>query len=157
MNKYQNILCAVFFFAGAAMTVCAQDKNSMVANTMHHNMTHSANDERISLGLLPAQKQHQLSNMRTHVDAVRDIVGFIAAEEFEKASQTAHTKLGLTEEMKMMCDSFGNEDFKKLGIAFHKSGDALGDVLQTKDANASLRALNTTLGYCVQCHATFRQ
>lgn len=139
------------------MTVCAQDKNSMVANTIHHGMTHSANDERISLGLLPAQKQHQLSNMRTHVEAVRDIVGFIAAEEFEKASQTAHTKLGLTEEMKMMCDSFGNEDFKKLGMAFHKSGDALGDVLQTKDTNASLRALNTTLGYCVQCHATFRQ
>lgn len=157
MNKYQNILCGMLFFAGAVMTVCAQDKNSMVANTMHRSMMHSANDERISLGLLPAQKQHQLSNMRSHVEAVRDIVGFIAAEEFEKASQTAHTKLGLTEEMKMMCDSFGNEDFKKLGMAFHKSGDALGDVLQTKDTNASLRALNTTLGYCVQCHATFRQ
>ncbi len=82
MNKYQNILCGMLFFAGAVMTVCAQDKNSMVANTIHHGMMHSANDERISLGLIPAQKQHQLSNMRSHVEAVRDTVGFIAAEEF---------------------------------------------------------------------------
>jgi hypothetical protein len=42
-------------------------------------------------------------------------------------------------------------------MAFHKSGDELGDVLKTKDVNASLRALNKTMSYCVQCHATYRQ
>ena len=49
-----------------------------------------------------------------------------------------------------MCE---NEAFRNLGLAFHKSGDAL----QTKDATESLQALHITMGYCVQCHATFRQ
>jgi len=53
--------------------------------------------------------------------------------------------------------NFENENFKNLGLAFHKSGDALGATLKTKDLNKSLGALHTTMSYCVQCHATFRQ
>ncbi|MFQ5443362.1 MAG: hypothetical protein ACE5EK_01975 [Nitrospinales bacterium] len=59
--------------------------------------------------------------------------------------------------MKKMCNSFENEEFKNLGLAFHKSGDELGEALKTKDITKSLRALHTTMGYCVQCHTTFRQ
>jgi hypothetical protein len=54
---------------------------------------------------------------------------------------------------KEVCNMLENEAFRNLGLAFHKSGDAL----QTKDATESLQALHTTMGYCVQCHATFRQ
>ena len=123
----------------------------------HHNLMQSMNDGRISLGLSPEMKQHQLSNMRSHVEALQSIIGLLAEDEFEKASQTAHSKLGLTKEMEKMCYMFNNEKFKDLGLEFHKSGDALGDVLQTKDTKKSLRALKTTMGYCVQCHAIFRQ
>jgi hypothetical protein len=59
--------------------------------------------------------------------------------------------------MKKMCDMFENEEFKSLGLAFHKSGDALGEALKTKDITKSLDALHTTMGYCVQCHAAYRQ
>jgi cytochrome c556 len=59
--------------------------------------------------------------------------------------------------MKAMCDLFDNEQFRTLGYAFHRSGDDLGAALQSKDVNASLRALNKTMGYCVECHATYRQ
>jgi cytochrome c556 len=52
---------------------------------------------------------------------------------------------------------FDNEKFKTLGLAFHKSGDDLGEALKTKDVNTSLRALNTTMQYCVECHSTYRQ
>ncbi len=122
---------------------------------MHHG--DAMGDKRISLSLSPEMKQHQLSNMRSHVEAVRSIVGFIAGNDFERASEIAHTKLGLTEEMKKMCDMFDNEKFKDLGMAFHKSGDELGDVLLKKDVTLSLQALSRTMGYCVECHATFRQ
>lgn len=33
----------------------------------------------------------------------------------------------------------------------------LGNALRTKDMSKSLQALHETMGYCVQCHATFRQ
>ena len=118
---------------------------------------HNMNDKRISLGLSIEMKHHQLVNMRAYLAAIQSITGLLSEEKFEKASNVAHTKLGLTEEMKQMCDMFENEDFKKLGYAFHNSADELGDALKTKDMKRSLQALYKTTGYCVQCHEKFRQ
>jgi hypothetical protein len=124
---------------------------------MHHNTMHATADKRISLGLKPEMQQHQLSNMREHVKAIQSIVGLLSESDFVEAAQVAHSKLGLTDEMKKMCGMFNNEGFRKLGLEFHKSGDELGEVLQTKDLNKSLRALHRTMQYCVQCHETYRQ
>lgn len=118
---------------------------------------HNMNDKRISLGLSIEMKHHQLVNMRVHLAAIQSIIGLLSEEKFEKASKVAHTKLGLTAEMKQMCDMFENEDFKKLGYAFHNSADELGDALKTKDMKRSLQALHKTTSYCVQCHEKFRQ
>jgi len=52
---------------------------------------------------------------------------------------------------------FDNERFMELGFAFHRNGDELGKVLKTKSMKASLRALDKTMAYCTECHATFRQ
>ena len=153
MNK---LLFAVAVFMGTAgVNVALADEAMMPMGNHHHDM--SVMDTRISLGVSGPMKQHQLSNMRSHVEAIKSIVGFMAEQKFDEASKIAHAKLGLTPEMQAMCGMFGNEDFAKLGFAFHKSGDDLGDALKTKDVNASLRALNKTMQYCVECHATYRQ
>lgn len=157
ISRPTAFLIAMLTCAAMAQVSNADDKNGAEEQVTHHNMKHSMNDERISLGLSPQMKQHQLLNMRSHLEAVQAIIGLIAEGEFEKASNTAHSTLGLTEEMKMMCNSFENKNFRDLGFAFHESGDALGDALQAHDTDAALRALQATLGYCVQCHAAFRQ
>lgn len=122
-----------------------------------HNMMHDYKDKRISLELTPQMKMHQLANMRTHVEAIQIIIGLIGNGDFIEASKVAHAKLGLTEEMKNMCNSFENEGFRNLGLEFHKSADLLAEVLKTKDMRKSLEALHNTMDYCVQCHATYRQ
>ena len=155
--KQAAIFPVMLFLLGAAQLSTAKDEDGSMGGMMHHNMMHSMNDGRISLGLSPEMKQHQLANMRSHLEAVQSIVGSIAKQEFDQASEIAHSKLGLTEEMQQMCNMFNNDGFRELGLAFHKSGDVLGDTLATKDTNKSLRALQDTLGYCVQCHSTFRQ
>ena len=157
MIKQISSIIGVLFFAGMALVSYAEDKNSSMEGMAHHHMKHSMKDGRTSLNLSPEMKNHQLTNMRAHLEAVQAIIGLIADEKFDKASDIAHSKLGLTEEMEKMCNMFNNEDFTALGLAFHKSGDTLGDALKTKDTKKSLRALNTTVNYCVQCHATFRQ
>jgi len=126
---------------------------------MHSDMVmmQQSQDQRISLGLNPMQKQMQLANMRSHLKAVQDIIGLIAEKKFDQASKIAHRKLGLTPEMKKMCNMFSNEDFKARGLAFHQSADALGDVLKTGNTKKSLNALHRTMNNCVACHATFRQ
>ena len=127
----------------------------MIHHEHHHDM--SMMDTRTSLGVSPEMGQHQMSNMRQHLEAVTSIVVLISENKFEEASTIAHTKLGLTPEMQKMCSMFNNEKYMALGFAFHKSGDDLGDALKTKNVNASLHALNKTMQYCVECHATFRQ
>lgn len=145
----------------AALFACASTNLSLAAEEMMHHRSHhhemSVADTRVSLELSAEMKQHQLSNMRGHVEAIRSIVGLMSEKKFAEASSVAHSQLGLTPEMQSMCDMFSNENFRKMGYAFHKSGDELGDVLKTKNVNKSLRALNKTMGYCVECHATFRQ
>jgi hypothetical protein len=153
MNR---LLLAMAVFVGTAGANAALAEDAMLQMGNHrHDM--SVLDTRTSLGVSGPMKQHQLSNMREHVEAIKSIVGLMAEQKFGEASKVAHAKLGLTPAMQAMCGMFGNEDFMKLGLAFHRSGDELGDVLQTKDMSASLHALNKTMQYCVECHAKFRQ
>lgn len=152
-----NSLLIGLALLGSTVLNCFADEGDTMMHMNHHAMHESIIDTRISLNLSPEMKQHQLSIMRSHVEAVQSIVGLISIGDFDQASTVAHSKLGLTDEMKKMCGMFGNEQFEKLGLAFHKSGDELGNALQTKDVTKSLQALHDTMGYCVQCHATFRQ
>lgn len=114
-------------------------------------------DGRISLNLNEMQKKHQLSNMRSHLQAVQEITALLSQDDYVKASKLAYTKLGSTTEMKLMCASFGDKGFEKLGLEFHKSADIMSDVLKKRNKENSLAALSNTLNYCVQCHATYKQ
>lgn len=135
----------------------AEDASRSMDRIMSQHEIPSTADNRIPLRLAPELKQHQLSIMRSHLTAIQSIIGLLSAGDFDQAAQIAHTRLGLTEQMKMMCAMPGNEQFRRLGLAFHNSADALGDTLKTKNLDKSLHALHATMGYCVQCHATFRQ
>jgi len=115
------------------------------------------NDNRISLNLSPQKAQHQLMNMRSHLQAVQSIINYLSKNEFDSASTVASSKLGLTKEMKMMCSSFGNKEFERLGIDFHNSADSMSAIIKTKDKNKSLESLSLTLNYCITCHTTFTQ
>lgn len=152
---YKVLISIAALVSIASLNPALAAEEMMRHGNHHHEM--SAMDTRISLELSPEMKQHQLANMRGHVEAIKSIVGLMAEKKFAEASSVAHSQLGLTPEMQSMCDMFSNENFRKQGYAFHKSGDELGDVLKTKNVNKSLHALNKTMGYCVECHATFRQ
>lgn len=158
MKKQIFIILTTLFLTGMTTVAMAGNKSSGSQNNMmSNNMMSASHDTRISLGLSPMMKQHQLANMRGHIEAIQKIVGLIAAGKFDNASEIAHSDLGLTDKMKKMCSMFTNADFRQLGFAFHKSADQLAVVLKTRNTQQSLQALHTTMHYCVQCHATFRQ
>ncbi|HEU0189523.1 MAG TPA: cytochrome C [Gallionella sp.] len=157
----KRVFVAVLAFIGISLNAAfaadekIQHQSHQHDMSMHHDM--SMMDTRTSLGVSGDMKQHQLSNMRAHLEAIQSIISLMAEDKFEDASKIAHAKLGLTPDMQKMCSMFNNEKYMTLGMAFHKSGDDLGDVLNAKDAKASLRALNKTMQYCVECHAAYRQ
>lgn len=159
MKQFMMMLAAMVCMASPLL---AEDMHQMhhegmQGMAMYHADASGAADSRTSLNLPAPMGRKQLTMMREHLQAVHDIIAYIAAGEFDDASKTAHEKLGLTPEMKNMCNMFGNDDFRSLGLAFHQSADELGEVLKSKDVNRSLQALHKTMNYCISCHATFRQ
>jgi len=164
--KTRIMLAAICILAAPALLQAQDTSHRLHGDMMHgdgmqsgsmHPMQANTGDERISLGLAPMQKQHQLANMRSHLKAVQDIVGMISEKRFDEASAVAHEKLGLTPEMQKMCSMFSNANFRELGLAFHRSADELGDTLKKGDLKQSMQALNRTMNYCIRCHATYRQ
>ncbi len=115
------------------------------------------NDKRMSLKLNSMQKNHQLMNMRDHLEAVQSIVTLLSSDKYDEASKLAYSKLGSTTKMKLMCASFGDKNFEKLGLEFHKSADKMSEIFKSRNKEKSLKALSNTMNYCVQCHATYRQ
>jgi cytochrome c556 len=166
MKKITPTIYSVLLLIGLLFTSCNGEKtNKQNIETVIENHNHSEmmknmknfTDNRISLNVSPEKAQHQLMNMRSHVVAVQSIINYLSKDEFEKASEVAATKLGLTDEMKMMCSSFNNEEFERLGLEFHNNADKMSQIFKTKDKNKSLEALSTTMTSCITCHATFKQ
>ncbi len=117
----------------------------------------TGNDKRMSLKLNAMQKNHQLMNMRDHLEAVQSIITLLSSNKYDEASKLAYSKLGSTTKMKLMCASFGDKNFENLGLEFHKSADKMSEIFKTRNKEKSLKALSNTMNYCVQCHSTYRQ
>lgn len=156
MKKKLFVLASVVLICSIQPSM-AEEKIVLGEGKHHHHQGMPTVDKRISLNLSPAVKQHQLANMRNHLDAVRRIIEAISTDQFKTASQIASQDLGLTKQMEGMCNSFDNESFTEMGLAFHKSGDELAAVLKSGNTQKSLQALNETMTFCVSCHATYRQ
>ena len=164
MIKSKNIVTSLMIImAFIFMTSCNENETiekESIENKTEVLMEENSKmgfDKRISLELNPMQKNHQLKNMRSHLEAIQNIITLLTAEEFDEASKVAYTKLGSTTEMKLMCASFGDEGFEHLGLEFHESADEMSEIFKGRDKNESLKALSNTMSYCVQCHATYRQ
>ena len=124
-----------------------------IAGLAAHDMV----DNRVTLELSARMKHRLLSNMREQLAATRTIIGLLAQDKFEGASDTARAKLGMTEELKQVFDTAKNEDLNRLGIAANSSVDELAKTLLAKDLKESLLALRKTMGNCQECHKIFRQ
>jgi len=161
MNKLL-ISIILFSLTGLVFTSCNEQKKEKITTAILEKETpmkgmQMSPENRISLELNGMQKNHQLKNMRSHLEAIQKILGLIANDNYDEASEMAYTKLGSTTEMRMMCASFGNKEFETLGLNFHESADEMSEIFKSKDKKKSLIALSNTMNFCVQCHNTYRQ
>ena len=163
MKKSNAILISLIITSILILTSCKENKTKekeVVEKAAEYTMKENSKmelDKRISLKLNPMQKNHQLMNMRSHLEAVQNIVTLLSSEKYNEASKVAYTKLGSTTEMKLMCASFGDKKFENLGLEFHKSADKMSEIFKSRNKNKSLEALSNTMNYCVQCHSTYKQ
>lgn len=155
--KKKMIVGVFLIFASSVQAGTQEQSHDMHSSHSMHQQHGAVVDDRISLNLSPAMKQHQLQNMRAHLEAIQKIIAQLGQKDFTGASQTAHQKLGLSKEMRTMCNRFDNESFKTLAINFHTSADEMAEVFEKENLEESLAAVNNTMNYCVSCHKQFRQ
>ncbi len=156
MRKLLIVIIGLSFFSFHSCQNESEKETPKKVETIVMQPT-TIDDGRVSLNLNEMQKNHQLSNMRSHLEAVQEITLLLSQDDYDKASELAYTKLGSTTEMKLMCASFGDKGFENLGLEFHKSADIMSEVFKKRNKDNSLTALSNTLNYCVQCHATYKQ
>jgi len=138
-------------------------------------------DDRESAGIPARMKTRHLARMRSHLETINEVVDAMARGDFNQASESVRNNLamrpgmgagmgvgmgmGMGQGMRAgtgqgaggMCKGMPNKEFRALGMAFHESAATLADVLKGGDMKNSLRALNNTMNYCIQCHASYRQ
>lgn len=121
-----------------------------------HNM--NITDGRKPLIMTPQMAQHQLANMRDHLEAIEGVVAGLSSKDF-KAIQASAKRLASSPEMNQMCEHMGmnTPGFTKMGLALHKSGDELVAAAEKKDFDLVVSKLGATLKTCTACHSAFKQ
>ena len=162
------------FIAAAAMigvsSVSAQDEGHMSMPMMSQ-----AEDSRQLVDFPPHLRQHMLSNMRSHLEALEEILTALSAGDSSKAAKIADTRLGLDSPGAAACnpESSGNMsamaammaehmpiEMRGLGLAMHQSASDFAKeaakVQPGDDMKPTLAALSQVTQRCAACHSAYR-
>jgi hypothetical protein len=155
----------------AAVAAAAQD---------HHDhmqmMSKMAKDSRVEVDLPAPMKAHMLSNMRSHQQAVADILAALSKGDGEGAAKIAETRLGMGSpgsaackpnatsgdlgEMPMMMASHMPDEMRGLGMTMHAQASKFAQEAAKLGQGADMRPALAELGQVVQacnaCHAAYR-
>jgi len=96
MKKLMITTGAVLLIGFSFHALAGDHENSMHGMMHQHGMSMMkdrpmAGDKRISLNLPAKMKQHQLANMRSHLEAVQSIIGLLAKGDYDKALPTTNS------------------------------------------------------------------
>jgi hypothetical protein len=124
--------------------------------------THAA-DSRQLVEMPPPMVQHMLANMRDHLLAITEIQRALGAGEFQRASEVAEQRIGLSS-----LESHGASHMapymprpmQDIGTQMHRAASQFALVAQEAGADGnvvkSIGALSKITEQCVACHAAYR-
>lgn len=148
----------------------------------HMHMAAAGDDARQAVDFPPQMRQHILSNMRDHLQAVAEILTALGSGGYAKAAQIADERLGLDSpsaqgckagadaakapqmstptDMEQMMAQYMPEGMRKVGLAMHQSASdfatAARKAAKTHDAKAANTALARVMQQCAACHSAYK-
>jgi hypothetical protein len=168
------------FLKNAAISLALAVTSSAAQPTNHvemHTMS-STPDNREILDFPPPMREHMLRNMRSHFEAINEIILALSVSNGAEAAKIARTKLslesvnaaacdpkqatkgGAMNDMAQMMARHMPEEVRALGYAMHESAGQFAleaEKLKTNgDPRPSLAALAKTTEHCATCHAAYR-
>lgn len=156
MSFLVALLAAGFAFGAAAH---AQQPDP----AMHNHMAGMTADTRELVVFPPPMRAHTLANMRDHLLTLSEIQAALAVGHYEKASELAEQRLGMSS-LKLHgaheLSEFMPKGMQDLGTAMHRSASEFALKAQaasaTGDLQPALGALSRVTQSCVACHAAYR-
>lgn len=157
-------------FLAAAILVSTVPLPTIGAEQAMHHQQHGhqkaqqvAGDNRTLVEFPAPMRQHMLSNMRDHLLALEAITRLLAEGEYEAASETAETRLGMSAMQAhggAHMAPFMPDAMRTTGSAMHRAASrfavAARDAEVTGDLSAAFGALSQVMQQCVACHESFR-
>ncbi|MBE8162362.1 MAG: hypothetical protein HAW63_00020 [Bdellovibrionaceae bacterium] len=136
----------------------AEGYSNSFLHTKHKGHKDNSSDSRRPVRMTKEMGEHQLKNMRGHLEAVSAIVSAMALKDFKKMEKAA-LRLASSPKMKMMCNHMGNATpgFTKMGLVLHTTADTLVQAAKKKNYKVFVKKLSATLKTCTSCHSTFKQ
>ena len=83
MRSIVSLIAASAFVTTTSLALLLVPAGAL-AEEAHMGRAHNMMDRRISLGLSPEMRQHQLSNMRAHLAAIQKITGLLAEKNMTR-------------------------------------------------------------------------
>jgi cytochrome c556 len=116
-------------------------------------------DTRIKVDLPAMMKTHMLHSMRDHLLAVHEIQTALAKGEFDKASDIAENRIGMSSlesHNAAHMAPFMPEGMQNIGTEMHHAASRFAMTASEGDLSRSLAALSKVTAQCVACHMTYR-
>jgi len=116
-------------------------------------------DTRIKVDLPAMMKTHMLHSMRDHLLAVHEIQVALAKGEFDKASDIAENRIGMSSlesHNAAHMAPFMPEGMQNIGTEMHHAASRFAMTASEGDLSRSLAALSKVTAQCVACHMTYR-
>lgn len=120
--------------------------------------TEHAADQRLAINVDAEAKEHVLLEMRQLLETVHHVLNGALKKDM-KAVATHAEAVGL-KAMRATPASIANQlpkEFKMMGRGVHEAMDNIArDAKDMGDSQHTIEQVNTMLGSCVSCHATFK-
>lgn len=116
-------------------------------------------DTRTRVNLPAMMKTHMLHSMRDHLLAVHEIQVALAKGQFDKASDIAENRIGmssLASHDAAHMAPFMPQGMQAIGTAMHHAASRFAMTASEGDLPKSLDALSKVTAQCVACHMSYR-
>lgn len=159
-----------FSAAAAAPLALAQDHDQMHMQHMHEPGSQAAMPEhaagpdgRVPVKFPPMLKEHELANMRDHLQTLSGIQAYLAKKDFDRAGDLAEKRLGMSSlplHGAHEVAPYMPKGMQAAGTAMHRAASEFAVATQAaaidQDVPGALAALNKVTQACVACHAAYR-
>ncbi len=123
------------------------------------NVSSAEEDKRVLVKMPDMMRDHQLANMRDHLNALNEILMNMGEGKLDKAAEIAEARLGMSSLSLHGASHIAKvipKEMGAIGTSMHKAASRFALKAQEGDPLPAYKALQEVTAACVNCHASFK-